>query len=124
MALAFVPALALSILLRFLVDWTVAMIAFWTSRMSAIDQMYYVVVIFVSGQVAPLALLPSPVRLLATLLPFRWMVSFPVELLLGRLSVHDALIGFAALGAWLGLALILLTFTWRVGLRRYSAVGS
>ena len=40
--------------------------------------------------------MPATVRWLAALLPFRWMVSFPVELLLGRLSPRETLIGFAA----------------------------
>jgi len=121
---AFIPALLLAFVVRFLIEWTLAMAAFWTTRTSAINQMYYVVVLFLSGQVAPLALFPVPLQAAAALLPFRWAVSFPVELILGRLTPIEALMGFAAQLVWLGLSLTMLRFVWRAGVRRYSAVGS
>jgi ABC-2 type transport system permease protein len=120
---AFVPALALAFIVRFLVEWTLAMAAFWTTRITAINQMFFVVMLFLSGQIAPLELMPRPVQVAATLLPFRWMVSFPVELLLGRLTPGETLTGLAAQLVWLALSLMTLTFVWRAGARRYSAVG-
>ena len=85
-ALAFVPALLLAMALRFAVEWTLASLAFWVTRVNAINQLYFVVFLFLSGFVAPLDLLPGPVRAIAELLPFYRMLGFPVELLLGRLS--------------------------------------
>ncbi len=121
---AFVPALVLAFLVRFLVEWTLALAAFWTTRVSAINQMYFVVTLFLSGQVAPLSLFPFPLQVVASLLPFRWMIAFPVELLLGRLTPVEALTGFAAQGIWLALSLALLRIVWRAGVRIYSAVGA
>jgi ABC-2 type transport system permease protein len=77
---AFVPALALGFAVRFAIEWTLALAAFWTTRVSALNELYFVGMLFLSGQVAPLALLPGPARLVADVLPFRWMVAFPVEL--------------------------------------------
>jgi ABC-2 type transport system permease protein len=76
---AFVPALLLAFALRFLVDWTLAMAAFWMSRVSALNQIYHVALLFLSGQIAPLSLLPGWLQARATLLPFRWMVAFPAS---------------------------------------------
>jgi len=76
------------------------------------------------GQVAPLSLLPGPIRTLASALPFRWMVSFPIELLLGRLTPSQALVGLGAQVAWLAACFILLKMMWRAGVRVYSAVGA
>jgi ABC-2 type transport system permease protein len=121
---AFVPALALAFVVRFLVEWTLALAAFWTTRVSAINQIYYVAALFLSGQVAPLSLFPFSVQVVAMLLPFRWVIGFPVELLLGRLTPGEALAGFAAQSVWLLLSLALLKMAWRAGVRRYSAVGS
>lgn len=121
---AFVPVLALAFCLRFLVEWTISMVAFWVSRMNAIDQMYYVAMLFLSGQVAPLTLFPAPVRVVASALPFRWMVSFPVELLLGRLSVMATLQGIAIQGAWIVAFFGIFAVMWRKGVARYSAVGT
>lgn len=121
---AFFPALFLAFLLRFLLEWTLAQAAFWTTRVSAINQVYYVVILFLSGQVAPLALFPAPVRVIADILPFRYMIGFPVELLLGRLTVVETLTGLAVQIAWLAIALVLLRRIWRAGVRNYSAVGA
>ncbi|MDF2759783.1 MAG: hypothetical protein K0S99_2417, partial [Thermomicrobiales bacterium] len=109
---------------RFAVEWTLASIAFWVTRVNAINQLYFVVFLFLSGFVAPLDLLPGPVRAIAELLPFYQMLGFPVELLLGRLSPTQALVGFGAQLGWLALALLLLNVTWARGVRQYSAVGA
>jgi ABC-2 type transport system permease protein len=73
---------------------------------------------------APLTLFPAPVQALAAALPFRWMLAFPVELLLGRLSPADAAIGLAVQASWLAGSLALLGVFWRTGLRKYTAVGA
>ncbi|MDA0746465.1 MAG: ABC-2 family transporter protein [bacterium] len=121
---AFFPAMALAFLMRFFVEWTLALAAFWTTRVSAINQMYFVLGLFLSGRIAPISLLPEPVQLLANLLPYRWSLAFPVELFLGRLTEREMWTGFAAQAIWLALAFLIMSFTWRRGLRRYSAVGS
>jgi ABC-2 type transport system permease protein len=120
---AFLPAILLAFAVRFLAEWTLALAAFWTTRVSAINQAYYVAALFLSGQVAPLSLFPSPVQAAANLLPFRWMIGFPVELLLGRLTPHQAFIGFSAQAAWLVLIFFVLKVAWRAGTKTYSAVG-
>ncbi len=117
-------ALLLAFAMRFVVDWSLALTAFWVTRMAAINQMYGVLVVFLSGQVAPLSLFPEPIRIAATVLPFRWMVSFPVEVLLGRLSPRETLLGFGAQAVWLALGLLVLRPAWRRGVRRYGAVGA
>jgi ABC-2 type transport system permease protein len=122
--IVFVPALLLAFIVRFLVEWTLALAAFWTTRVSAVNQGYYVAALFLSGQMAPLVLLPYPAQIAATVLPFRWMISFPVELLLNRLTPFEAFEGLAAQLVWLGLAFVALRVVWRAGLRIYSAVGA
>ena len=110
-------------MVRFLVEWTLALAAFWTTRVGAINQGYYVAALFLSGQVAPLVLFPASVRAVAAVLPFRWMISFPAELLLGRLTPAQAAAGLAIQAGWLGLALLILKLVWRAGVRRFTAVG-
>ncbi len=118
------PALLLALLIRFLLEWTLAQAAFWTTRVSAINQIYFVLLLFFSGQLAPLALYPAFVQSVAAVLPFRWMISFPLELLLGRLTPYQALTGLAAQAAWLLVSYVLVRIVWRAGVRIYSAVGA
>jgi ABC-2 type transport system permease protein len=68
--------------------------------------------------------LPGAVQTLATALPFRWMISFPVELALGRVTPRAAALGMAAQLAWIALGGVLLTALWPRALRRFSSVGN
>jgi ABC-2 type transport system permease protein len=120
----FIPILLLAFFVRFFLEWTLALAAFWTTRVGAINQTYFLLMLFLSGQIAPLALLPSPVQVVARILPFRWMIGFPVELLLGRLTLAETLTGLGAQFAWLLISVVLLRIVWRAGVRVYSAVGA
>jgi ABC-2 type transport system permease protein len=121
---ASVPVLALAFLVRFLLEWALAQVAFWTTRVNATNQAYFVAVLFLSGQMAPLTLFPWPVQVVAAVLPFRWLIGFPVELLLGRLTVVQAMTGLGAQAIWLLMALVLVRLVWRAGVKVYSAVGA
>jgi viologen exporter family transport system permease protein len=120
----FIPSLLLAFLVRFLLEWTLAQAAFWTTRVSALNQTYFVLMLFLSGQIAPLTLLPHPVQIVASILPFRWVISFPVEVLLGQHTPVEALMGLGAQFAWLIVSIILVRVVWRAGVRVYSAVGA
>ena len=122
--LAFVPVIALAFLMRFFIEWALALVALWTTRTAAANQLYFAALLFLSGQMAPLALMPGWVQTLASLSPFRWMISFPVELILGRLTLQETLTGMAAQAAWLVLGWGILGLTWSRGMKRYAAVGS
>lgn len=121
---AFVPALILAMALRFAVEWTLASLAFWVTRVSAINQLWFVAFLFLSGYAAPVALLPPVVQTLAHWLPFYRMLGFPVDVLLGHLTTRQVLTGLGAQVAWLVVAYAVLQFTWARGIRQYSAVGA
>ena len=121
---AFFPAVLLAFAVRFIIEWTLALAVFWTTRVAAVNQGYYVVSLFLAGQMAPLALLPKTIRIIASILPFRWMISFPVELLLGKVAAKEAALGFVAQILWLFIGFVLLKRIWRSGIRIYSAVGA
>lgn len=122
-ALAFVPALLLAVLLRFSMQWAFSLIAFWTDRVDAPWRTYVTLQTFLAGILAPLSLMPPPVMLIASLLPFRWALSFPVELVMGQLSPNQALIGFGAQIIWLMLSIAAIQVVWRAGVRRFGAYG-
>ena len=122
--IGFIPAALFAFIMRFMIEWTLALVAFWTTRMSAVHQGYYVATLFLSGQMAPLALLPRFVQTAATFLPFRWMISFPVEVFLGKLTLNEILTGLGVQLIGIGLAYVFLKLVWRAGVRVYSAVGA
>lgn len=121
---AALPVLIGAFVMRFFLEWSLAMSAFWTTRVGAVNQVYFVLLLFFSGRLAPLELFPQPVQTLAAILPFRWFLAFPVELLLGRLSVQDVFSGIGVQLAWILIGFVLLRTIYRAGIRRYAAFGS
>ena len=121
--LAFVPALTLAWALRFFWGYWVALLAFWATRANALLALQDSLVFLLAGQVAPTVLLPGLMRKAATMLPFRYMISFPVEVLTGQLDKVGLWTGFAFQVGWLGIALAMFITIWRRGVKRYSAVG-
>ena len=122
--LAFVPALVLAMALRFMVEWCLALAAFWLTKVAAINSLFFAVSTFFGGTFAPLAVLPGWMQTVAVWTPFSWSLAFPVEVLLGRRVGVDVLLGYAAQLGWIVLALAGLALLWRRATRRYSAVGA
>jgi ABC-2 type transport system permease protein len=80
-------------------------------------------IFLLAGQVAPVALLPGALQSAAKILPFRYMVAFPVEVLTGQVETSQLAAGFALQIVWVLIAVGLYALLWRTGLRRYTAVG-
>ncbi|MEX0698898.1 MAG: ABC-2 family transporter protein, partial [Acidimicrobiia bacterium] len=59
----------------------------------------------------------------AQMLPFRSSMGFPLEIMLNRLSGGEIALGFAVASAWIVAFGLLYRLGWRIGLRRYQAVG-
>jgi ABC-2 type transport system permease protein len=123
-AVAFVPVLLGAMAVRFLWEWTVSLAALWITRTQTLNQLYGTFVMFLAGQVAPLSLFPHPVRVVAAILPFRWTVAFPADVLLGRADGRDFLTGIGMQLLWLGIGFLAMHRVWTHGVRRYSAVGA
>lgn len=119
-----IPALALAAVIRYVFQYSLAVIAFWTTRVEAINQLYFTLDAFLAGRVAPIALLPGWLGSVAAVAPFRSMGAFPVELFLGRVPPDQLLSGFVLQGFWLIVALALLRVLWAAGIRQYSAAGA
>lgn len=122
--LLFLPAMVLAWALRFLWGLWLAELAFWSTRADALLVIQDSLVFVFSGLVAPVVLLPETLRSWAALLPFRYMVGFPVEILTGQLGRAEILNGLAVQAAWLAAALAVSWLLWRAGAKRYTAIGS
>lgn len=122
-ALAFLPALVLAWALRFFWGYWLALLAFWATRADALLALQDSLIFLLAGQVAPIALLPGALQTAAKVLPFRYMIAFPVEVLTGQVDAAGLASGFAIQAGWLMVALGLYAVLWHIGVRRYAAVG-
>ncbi|GIK39716.1 MAG: ABC transporter permease [Chloroflexota bacterium] len=122
-SLAFIPALVLAWALRFFWGYWLALLAFWSTRADGLLAVQDALIFLLAGQVAPILLLPGLMRQAATVLPFRYMIGFPVEVLTGQLDITQLWLGFALQAAWLVMTLVLFRTIWRAGVKRYAAIG-
>ncbi|MEW6493910.1 MAG: ABC-2 family transporter protein [Cyanobacteriota bacterium] len=118
----FVLVVLLAFSLRFLIQYTFALLAFWTERASAIEQFWFLFYLFLSGVIAPLEVFPPAVREVALWTPFPYFVHFPAAILIG-LPV-DIVRGIAVMLGWGLLFFILNRRLWRKGLKQYSGMGA
>jgi ABC-2 type transport system permease protein len=105
-------------------DSLIACLALWMTRIGGYREAYYLVMLFLGGQFAPLDVLPHAAQVIAKALPFYWFLGFPVELAIGRQPLSNAWIGFAVLSAWIAALHLILKFTWNRGLRALETVGT
>jgi ABC-2 type transport system permease protein len=119
----FILTLCFSWLLRFLWGYWLALLAFWITRADSLLALQDALVFLLAGHVAPVGLLPGAIKAIAIMLPFRYMVGFPVEILTGQISGVDLLMGIALQAGWLGVAFILYMILWRLGVKRFTAIG-
>ena len=122
--LVFVPAIIMAFIIQFMFGWCVAIMAFFTTRVVAIIRVYFLGKFFLGGQMAPLPMLPVGLQTLAKFTPYPWMVYFPVELLLGRMTPEAAAKGLVTQLFWVVVSLICVRLLWRAGVKRYAAFGA
>jgi ABC-2 type transport system permease protein len=109
--------------LNVLMAMAFATIGFWTTQAGNLYSLWWGLGAFLSGWIAPLSLLPDVVADVAVVMPFRSSMGFPLEILLGRLTGGEIATGFAVTGIWIVGFALLYRLGWRMGLRRYQAVG-
>jgi ABC-2 type transport system permease protein len=122
--LLFVLALPLAAAVAFLLDFVIGSLAFWMEDVSGLVRLKNLVGALLAGQLIPLALFPPETAGFLEAQPFRYTLSFPLELLTGGLTPAATARGFAwqvgyCLGLWACYRLL-----WRYGLRSYSAAGA
>ncbi|MBE9236558.1 ABC-2 family transporter protein [Anabaena aphanizomenioides LEGE 00250] len=120
--LLFILAALLAFALRFLIQYTLAMLAFWTERATALETFWFLFFLFLSGMIAPLEVFPEAVRNIAMMTPFPYLINFPASILVG-LPV-DLTRGFLSIIAWFMIFLGANRLLWRAGLKRYSGMGA
>ena len=114
--------LLMAFLLRFIMQYAFAMIAFWSERANAIEDLWFFAYLFLSGYLAPLTLFPEPVRRLAEWTPFPYLIYMPARILMGQPTA--VLRGLTVSAVWAVLFFIMYRVLWRAGLKRYSGMGA
>ncbi len=122
--LAIVPASLLgAFLLTFWAMAAIGTLAMFLESSIAVFDLWLGLYTVLSGYVMPLALFPEGVQAVLVWLPFRQMLSFPVENLLGLMSRETALCSLLAQWGYAGGFALLAHQLWRAGMKRFAAFG-
>jgi ABC-2 type transport system permease protein len=110
-------------LVRTMFMWVLGLVTFWTTRVGAIFEAWFMAELLLSGRLVPLALMPDWVRTLATFTPFPSSFGFPIDALVGDLTPGELLRGLAFQAMWVAIGAAIVAVSWRFAVRRFSAVG-
>ncbi|MEU8225408.1 ABC-2 family transporter protein [Kribbella sp. NPDC048915] len=120
----FAVSILLGAILVFTIDILIASVAFWMDDVSALVQARAIIASVLSGSVVPLALMPSWSQGFVEYQPFRYTVSFPVEIVAGSLSGPELLAGLGIQCGYVVVFAGVARAVWLAGIRSYSAVGA
>jgi len=98
-------------------------LAFWVESSGALFEVWLGLFGVFSGYLVPLELFPRWLEVTARFLPFRYMLAFPVEMVIGLTPRAAALHELAIQWAFVGALAVGARLVWRAGLRRFSAYG-
>ena len=119
-----VLAVLLAAAVAFLLDLLVTSMAFWLQDVWGLQGAVFFAERFLNGRLIPLALFPAWLGGVVEAQPFRYMLSFPLEVLTGSLDAAGIARGFAWQVGWSLALYALYRVQWHYGLRAYSAVGA
>jgi len=122
---AFLVSLAIAFFIYFNLLFLTNSVPFWYPEVAWGAQFLFMVVIaeFLSGSLFPIDVLPAVAQDILMLTPFPYLIYFPLQVYLGKLSTAMMLKGIVISGAWLVLLGFCLNKIWKRGLKAYTAHG-
>jgi len=120
----FLAGLALAFLINFFLKLVLGLLTFWFLEAGWIFFTFEVLTSFFSGEAVPLDLFPQSLNLVNNLLPFKYLLYFPLSLLLGRVgSGQELLLNFSLAVFWTIAAYGLYRLVLKKGIKNYCAFG-
>lgn len=122
---AFLISLILAILMFFTLLFLVNMIAFWIPTAGWAAQFLIVVIFteYLSGGIFPIDILPLAIQTVIYTLPFPYLLFFPLQIYLGKLSTAAMIRGLGVSFVWVVVLVFAISHVWNKGLEQYSAEG-
>ena len=105
-------------------DVLVAALAFWVDDITGIDRARDLLSLVFRGHLIPLALMPGWSQGFIDVQPFRFTLSFPLELIVADLTTAELATGMTLQLTYPVLTVAAAVALWRRGVRAYTAVGA
>lgn len=120
----FVISLINAVLISFIIDLLIGVSGFWFHDVDFLNGFFSIAGNIFSGKMIPLVLLPTTIFNLVSILPFRYIISFPIEVLMSREVGVGLLGGLSIQVFWLIILALMYKALYAQGLKSYSSYGS
>ncbi len=115
--------MVLAYFLSFIFKMIIGFIAFWTTSIRGVYSLVDIILLIFAGYIMPLELLIRPIDSIAKILPFSYMIYFPVVSIQGKYNPQELLHIVGAQVIWLMIFLVIYRIVWSNGLKKFSGVG-
>ena len=119
----FLLSVCLTALLQFFISYTMALLAFWLLEISTLIFILFAFEYLAGGHMFPLDILPPWLSTVLSFTPFPYQLFFPVSVYLGRVTGADLWQGLAMQVFWVAFFYVLARWTFKKGIRHYTAFG-
>ena len=116
-------AVVMGFLINFFLGNIFSLLAFYNKNMEGMRIFYYNIAALLSGEYIPIIILPFVGQFVLSILPFRYTLSFPIEILIGRITNYDIYTGFIIGGVWLVVLYFIYRILYSIAIKRYAAEG-
>lgn len=120
----FVLTVFFAFALNFLISFLIGITAFWLDEAAFLDDFVDLIIYVFSGLLFPIALFPRFMQTISSILPFRYALSLPIEIVLGQISGTKLLWAISSQIGWLLVAIFAVKYFWGRGVKKYSASGA
>ena len=120
----FLTSIVAAAVMVYALDVLVGSLAFWVDDIGGIDHARGLLASVLKGHVVPLALLPAWSQGFVEAQPFRFTLSFSLEIVVRDLTARELAAGMAMQLVYPVLTVLAARAIWQRGLRAYTAVGA
>ena len=111
----------MSFLIQFLMQSIIACFCFWTEKASSLEKLLFIPTLFLSGLLAPVRSFPVSIKSWVYLTPFPYLIDLPANILSGnKINIFS---GLAIQLVWILLFYIIFNMIWKIGSKKYTAMG-
>jgi len=123
--LAFLLTVFLAMFIYFFFSFLVSLFTFWYPEHNGwpLRFIVFVMLTFLAGESFPLDMFPAAAQTVFRLLPFSYLIFYPLQIYLGRLAPLQIIEVFAVMIVWLLILYLLVKKIYQRGLKIYGAYG-
>lgn len=122
--LLFLVAVAIAVMIYFLISYLIGLSAFWLKRISGLKRVKRLTVAFLSGSMIPLTFFPDALQKIFVYLPFQYVRFTPVNIYLNKYTFLQSL-GYIGIGlVWVFALYFLSAYIWKRAFKKFAGSGA